>query len=104
MRSATQIQAEIDRLKKELDAIPARPAEPADHEPAVIFFRKAYSDRDKVYDYTAIRTAKGQWWITGSSPGRNPDPRDWDSLMDFVEQGERQRPEIWLATQLERLT
>jgi hypothetical protein len=103
MRSTKEIEQEILRLQKELEeARNARPVEP-DADPAVIFFQKTFSKNGsrvkQVYSYTAVKGGD-MWSITGNSPGRNPNPKTWDDLVDFICQGEKDTPQVWLASEL----
>lgn len=62
----------------------------------VLAFRKAYGKNDKgqnrtvngkyvkVYNYAVIKGG-GKWWITGDRTGC----MSWETLLDFVEQGEK---------------
>lgn len=100
MSRREQIEKEIAALQRELESLNHRPAEP-DDEPAVIFFEKTFGKSQK-YTYTAVRAGE-RWWITGTRPGRNPNPKTWEQLLDFAEQGEKHPVEIWRAAQLERL-
>lgn len=100
MRTPSQIKAEIKRLEKELAEAEATPPEP-DAEPAVVFFEKTFG-KDQHYTYTAVRAGE-QWYITGNRPGRNPNPKSWDQLVEFICQAEKDMPEVWVASQLERL-
>lgn len=46
----------------------------------VVRFRVGYPDTPKTYDYAAIRTAGGQWYVTGEG---SPQGYRWTNLIGW---------------------
>lgn len=109
MRTASNIRREIEQRRSEINQLEQELAdlrEPAEPEanPSVIFFEKTFG-KSTTYGYTAVKVVKrngapAEWWITGNRPGRNPNPKTWEQMLAFLAQGEKEMPEIYLATQL----
>lgn len=63
---------------QKLDLLMAEPSEPG----AVIRFQLGYPNSPKTYDYAAIRTSGGQWYVTGAD---SPQGYRWPSLLGWFE-------------------
>lgn len=98
MRTAQQIEAEIKALQKELEEVQAAAVPEPDFDPAVIFFEKIYG-RDRKYTFVAVKSGDS-YSVTGNNPGRNPNPKSWPQLVDFIDMAEKNPPEIWAASEL----
>lgn len=105
-RQATRLLAEAERLD-------SRPGEPTG-EAVMVYFIKTHGHtiraqypgdvpRPRQYQYAAVRTFGGAWYLTGSRAYGLRDPMQWGALLDFIEKDEKTPPQIWLCTQMELL-
>lgn len=93
-----------DQDRAHVPAIPAdrtalRLSEP-DVVGVIIGFERVFGSTS--YNYAAIKTPHG-WYVTGSAYGP-PEPASWRQLLTWLDRGQQEPPEVWVATSWEKLT
>jgi hypothetical protein len=94
-----QLRKEFDRVLAEIDRLENRPEEPTKYTsvvPPIIYVRKHYSHGSaEYYDYAFIRAGDGYWYSTGNI---GPKKKTWDQILDWIEQGTEELPNIYIVT------
>lgn len=66
----------------------------------IIGFERSFAGTP--YSYAAIKTVRG-WYVTGAMYGPER-PLPWTQLLAWMDQGQREPPAIWVATDWQELT
>lgn len=76
-----RLDAEVVALTDALARVARRPDEPRGHAP-VVKFTKRFAARGPFYDYAAVKSGDGYWYVTT----RDSDAKayTWDELLNFV--------------------
>jgi hypothetical protein len=87
------IEARMKYYIEQLDKLEKRPVDQFE-EGAIVTFQKGFG-RSFMYTYAAVK-AGGKWWMSGLR--RPSGSMSWDSLMEFIEEGETETPVIRYMT------
>lgn len=93
------LKARRDEIEEELAKLADLPDEPfpasEDGQPNVVWFIKSFGTLTE-YVYAAVRTPEGLWYTTGP---RAPKGYVWEKLIEWINEDEDGRVEIWAAEQ-----
>lgn len=99
MSRRSRLRAQISQLQEQLAELEHQVPEPK-ADPCVVVFVKTWSG-DARYTYVAFK--EGDLWRLTSTNSRvmSRHGQDWDSLVDFIDEGESSPPEIIAASNFE---
>lgn len=95
---AEQLRSRLDDLLSEINRLENRPEEPTEYVdgvPPIIHIKKRFPGSTGSYDFAFIRAGDGYWYGTNVA---SPKKKTWDQIMDWVEQGNDELPDIYLVT------